>query len=83
MNMITNSIYTTTEKAYLEFVLQHEFPERNVVLSRLLVEIVKLPFQPWKGSFVPHCVIRIRTFQTGPASLRRNRIPCHICLPAF
>lgn len=35
MNKITNPIYTATEKAYLEFVLQHEFPERNVVLGQL------------------------------------------------
>ena len=35
MNMITNPIYTATEKGYLEFVLQHEFPKRNLVLERL------------------------------------------------
>lgn len=35
MNRITNPIYMAAEKAYLEFVLQHEFPERAAVLAQL------------------------------------------------
>lgn len=35
MNKITNPIYTGNEKAYLEFVLQHEFYERNLVFDQL------------------------------------------------
>ena len=35
MNKITNPIYTATEKAYLEFVLSHDFPERNDVIEQL------------------------------------------------
>ena len=35
MNKITNPLFAATEKAYLEFVLQHEFSERNVVLDQL------------------------------------------------
>ena len=35
MAWITNPIYTETEKTYLEFVLQHEFPERDLVLDQL------------------------------------------------
>ena len=33
MSKITNPIDTATEKAHLEFVLQHAFPERNVVID--------------------------------------------------
>ena len=35
MSRITNPIFAASEKAYLEFVLQHEFPERNVVIDQL------------------------------------------------
>lgn len=35
MARITNPIYTATEKAYLEFVLRHAFPERDLVLDQL------------------------------------------------
>ena len=35
MSKITNPIFTATEKTHLEFVLQHEFPERNVVIDQL------------------------------------------------
>lgn len=35
MKRITNPIYTAEEKAYLEFVLQNEFPERDLVFDQL------------------------------------------------
>ena len=35
MSKITNPIFAASEKAYLEFVLQYEFPERYVVIDQL------------------------------------------------
>lgn len=35
MNVIANPIFTETEKTHLEFVLQYEFPERNMVIDQL------------------------------------------------
>lgn len=35
MPLITNPVYTDREKAFLEFVLGHEFPEKAQVVQRL------------------------------------------------
>ncbi len=35
MPLITNSIFTDTEKTYLEFVLSYDFPEKSDVLEQL------------------------------------------------
>jgi hypothetical protein len=35
MPLITNSIFTDVEKAHLEFVLSHDFPEKSEVIEQL------------------------------------------------